>query len=428
MQSTQAAQALETVEEAPRRVLEGRAELIEDTQPLYPAVRKLLYGRRWRDQVRGQLVLLDQLIARDERVEQALELASQRMAGEGWGWDGVFAGTLLQTARAREELRRLVLTKLGPSRSGPTSLTALLRQLRGEVTASKLGKNAREAPPGEALLYEAKPSPVWVGSPALVIVMAVLFKVGWLAIIGMLAAWYLLQVLTRAHTIQLTNHRVFRKALLFEGKAIALGEIKELRASGFYNRDIKMVLAEGGMPELEDLPRRTAEHLLALLEIHRRLALPSSPEALHDHALVEATTGEDGQGKKGTAVLRPGYLAFLPEDSGADALAIAAESDLARPDAPPARDTRIPVPVLLEQLRHLPAARFDEVVQGIARRRGELWTSQSAQLLVQGRRVTCNGWDGRKLQGHVEESQRGIARELLVRWNPLLAQGRPPAP
>jgi hypothetical protein len=161
-------------------------------------------------------------------------------------------------------------------------------------------------------------------------------------------------------------------------------------------------------------------HLLAvLLELRRQAPLLGSARAerLSDVLCCEATLRNGAVRRSGYAVVRPGYVAFLPKDQGTQVLwAITGTK-------PPLHVRAGELPHLIEQLQYLPSeAAFDACVErAVAAAGGVRWSAWDVRY-----KADAPEWKELRfeapepglgsLSGKVGWSQRADAERLLAHW------------
>jgi len=322
-------------ESALRVQLEGRWERIEQAQARYAALTRQLGSRHWRHLLRSEQGLLTAVREQEPGLDEVLEYVERRAQLERWPKDHPGPATLraLRTQRARlESLGRKRLTQWGLQ--GGESFAGVLSGLEAQALVPM------PQPPGEA-------EPVLAQGCS------------WLS----------------ARRFWLTPERLVWFPWWGEPQQLSMNTLQPERIS----------LLPGGVGvRLEGDRRftlaavRWARSLAVLLKLYsrkRRGAGAHVHELLSRRAYLDTLgSGREQDRAWGVCLLRPGYLAFLPERRptlrdrlfhlvGAASSPVVAE--FRRLD------------VLVKQLRQLPEEEFDQHLVEIVRARGGvIWPSR----------------------------------------------------
>ncbi|MCY1081783.1 hypothetical protein [Archangium lansingense] len=403
-----------------RRQLEGRVEVVEASRERYAALESLLSGKRWKRHLRAQLGALEAVLRHEAAFDEAMERIQRRAQADGWPVQSPVLVTIRDVWMLRSRLEALVrkrLDELAPVSGAPSLVEALSRLEKLVFEAISL-----EPIPGEVRLFEGDTAD-FAFALRLYLSLIGTLVLGPLANRwgGGLLAFVLLSLLFAniVHGVLcsgkywLTSKRLVWKPYTGEPVQLSLRSIMEegLQVSFLGVR----VLGERKL-FIQDMAQ---SHLLAvLMELRRQPPLLDSvrTERLADVLCFEATL-QDGTSRRGYAVLRPGYVAFLPRHQGTEVLRaiIGTRSTL--------RVRAGEMPHLIEQLRYLPSeAAFDACVErAVAAAGGERWSAWEARYdaiapVWKEIRLLTPGSSPRMLSGKVGWSQQEEAVRLLADW------------
>jgi hypothetical protein len=190
-------------------------------------------------------------------------------------------------------------------------------------------------------------------------------------------------------------------------------------ASGLgLERRLRHGLGAGPPVAVDPAEAARAEHLTGALELRRRLPglVTGADFARLSPILCFTATFRDPSGgeQAGHAVLRPGFLAFLPEATGPGLLRA-----LTGPESPPVPG-RIEVPWIVEQLLFLPSGGdFDTTLARAARAvGGRHWNlGPDSRIALQGLEIHFSE-GASELRGQVPGPELKVAAKLLFvrRW------------
>jgi hypothetical protein len=166
-------------------------------------------------------------------------------------------------------------------------------------------------------------------------------------------------------------------------------------------------------------PKKQQVDLGAVLEVQRQAPLRGSTaaERLADVVCYEATLSQGSSSQEGFVVLRPGYVAFLPEHRGLEVLRAITGV------APSPGVRSIHLPSVIGQLRHLPSeATFDACMTRAASVEGVVgWSAWAvrydARVPVWTEiRIQTEHQPPLVLSGKVDWSQQAAAERILAEW------------
>jgi hypothetical protein len=405
-----------------RRQLEGGLETVEAARECYAALESLLSGRKWKRRLGEQPEVLQAVLGQERVLEEALERVHRRARTERWPEELPVLATVRQVRALRGRLESLIRKRLGELApvSGAPSLAEDLSRLEGLVPPPvSLAPVA-----GEVLLSEGTAVsdswrwlqfPLWCGTMMLARTVARDITMAWVIggtmglIVSLGSDWL------RRGRFLLTQERLVWKPARGEPVQLSLRSIAE-NGIEFSLRGLRVV----GEREIfiRDRDQRLSS-LALLLDLHRHPPLLGGldPERRVDVVWYPATLDVGTFARKGYAVLRPGYVAFLPMEMGWEVLrAIIGRS--------PSSSMAIGVPTILEQLRYLASgAAFDACVErAVAAVGGELWRAgevlrYAAHTPVR-KRLHFQTIDRpqKTLIGKVARDQRERAEHILAGW------------
>ncbi|QRK10879.1 hypothetical protein JQX13_12875 [Archangium violaceum] len=157
----------------------------------------------------------------------------------------------------------------------------------------------------------------------------------------------------------------------------------------------------------------------AVLELQRQSPLLGSmaAERVADVVCYEATLSQGSTSRKGVAVLRPGYVAFLPQNRGLEVLR-------AITGVAPSRGVEsIHLPSVIGQLRHLPSeVTFDAcMARAVAVEGAVRWSAWKVRYDARvpvwtDIRIQTGDPRPQVLSGKVDWSQQAAAERILADW------------
>ncbi|HEX5746532.1 MAG TPA: hypothetical protein VFZ09_09825 [Archangium sp.] len=409
-----------------RRQLEGRVEVVEASRERYAALESLLSGARWKRRLRAQPGALDAVLRHEAAFHEAMERIQHRARVDGWPVHSPVLAMSRDVWMLRSRLEALVrkrLDELAPVSGAPSLVEELTRLDRLVSEAIPL-----EPIPGEVRLLEGDTADAAFALRLYVSIIGALalgpaaHRLGGeplaFALLSLLVANIVHGVL-RSGRYWLTSKRLVWRPYTGEPVQLSLRSITEdgLRTSFLGVR----VLGERKL-FIQDSAQG---HLLAvLLELRRHPLLDSArTERLADVLCYEVTFKgmalPGGASDRGYAVLRPGYVAFLPGNRGTQALRAITGSR----SSPKVRAGEIPH--VIEQLRYLSSeAEFDACVQrAVAAAGGVRWSAwdsrydASAPVWKEIRLEAQTPGSGQgSLSGKVGWSLQAEAVRLLADW------------
>ncbi|WNG61056.1 hypothetical protein F0U59_44860 [Archangium gephyra] len=409
-----------------RRQLEGRVEVVEASRERYAALESLLSGGRWKRRLRAEPGALAVVLRHEAAFHDAMDRIQRRAQMDGWPVHSPVLVMLRDVWTLRSRLEALVrkrLDELAPV-SGATSLTEDLSRLERLVFEAI----PLEPIPGEVRLLEGDTADaalvlrLYVSIIGALVLGPIAHSWG-----GALVAFALLVLLianivhgvVRSGRYWLTSQRLVWRP--YSGEPVQI-PLRSLLEDGLQTSFLGVrVLGERKL-FIQDVAQG---HLLAVMMELRRHALLDSArtERLADvlcyKATLEGAPLPGGASGKGYAVLRPGYVAFLPENRGTQVLRAITGSR----SAPKVRASEIPH--IIEQLRYLPSeTAFDACVERVVAAAGGVrwsaWESRydaSAPVWKEIRLQTqAPGSSPGSLRGKVDWSQQAEAMRLLTDW------------
>lgn len=401
-----------------RRQLEGRLETVEAARARYASLESLLSGSRWKRHLRGHPEALQAVLRQEPVFEEAQARIQRRAQTDQWPEESPVLATVRETRALRARLEALVHKRLRAlSRvSGAPSLVEALSRLEAVV----LEPMPLELMAGEVRVLEgdsAEPGGMFLLFPTIFLVMVATHFVdglGAAALLLMLIASVVYTV-ARSGRFWLTNERLVWKPLVGEPVQLPLRSIPPdgIRSSAFSVR----VEGERTLHLLQS--KKQQVDLGAVLEVQRQAPLLGSTaaERLADVVCYEATLSQGGSSRKGFAVLRPGYVAFLPENRGLEVLRAITGV------APSRGVTSIHLPSLIGQLRYLPTeAAFDACVARAAAVTGAVrWSAWDVRYDARvpvwtDIRLQTGDSSPLVLRGKVDWSQQATAERILADW------------
>lgn len=357
-----------------RRQLEGGLETVEDSRERYAALESLLSGRKWKRHVREQPEVLRAVLNHEPELEEALARVLRRAETERWPAELPVLATVRRVRALRERVEWLVQKRLGELAPGSSawSLTEALTRLEGLVPPPV----SFELAAGEVLLREGTAaSSDW----------------RWLrAFVGLFVLWLVVMV-TRSRlasgllggTVMLVTHHLFDRwgrgrYRLTSDRLVwqpARGEPVQLPLRSIAEDGIDFSFGSSlrVVGEQEILLRHGEQELTSLalqVDLHHRPPFLGGlgPGRREDVVCYLATLETGSSAIPGYVVLRPGYVAFLPLDKGAEVLRAVTgrHSSLSALHG---------APFIVEQLCYLSSeAVFDACVErAVAAARGQLW-------------------------------------------------------
>ncbi|MET0405594.1 MAG: hypothetical protein ABW123_24460 [Cystobacter sp.] len=407
-----------------RRRLEGRVETVETARARYQALNNLLEDRRWKRRLGKDLGPLDEVARQEPDFEEALSAIQHRAQKEDWPREHPVLDTVREVLRRRDRLDALLDKQLGsrpsPEPPAPSRLERLTR-LRALCVRAPVPSLV----PGEILLAEGHSHPSAlpfsahvVGLFLLVLVSSTLFLglcVGLAVGVGAGMIPLLLRAWRRSARYWLTPERLVWEAFPGELTQLLLRDIPPNGVSVPFTNGIHVA----GPHETLTLGmgRDEQQRMLATLELYRRAPLlgHAASRPLPDVVCFPATL-QPGAVREGCAILRPGYLAFLPEDRLADVFqAVTGEPW-----------THLPLELrhVLETLRHLPSgAEFDASIErAVAQAEGVLWSPKACvrydaqQPVWKQLHFKSIEAPARALSGAVERREGDTAERILSAW------------
>jgi hypothetical protein len=409
-----------------RRQLEGRVEVVEASRERYAALELLLSGARWKRRLRGQPGAIEAVLRHESTFHEAMERIQHRAQVDGWPVQSpvlVMSRDVWMLRSRLETLVRKRLDELAPV-SGAPSLVEELTRLEGLLFQAI----PLEPIAGEVRLLEGDTADV---AFALRLYLSIIGALALGPIAnrwgGELLAFALLALLVanivhgvlRSGKYWLTSKRLVWKPYTGEPVQLSLCSITEDGIRTFLPG--VHVLGERKL-FIQDMAQG---HLLGvLMELRRHPLLDSArTERLADVLCYEVTLKgaalPGGASEKGCAVLRPGYVAFLPRNRGTQVLrAITGTRSSLNVRASE-------IPHLIEQLRYLPSeSEFDACMErAVAAAGGVRWSAWEArydasvpvwkEIRLQ---AQSPGSSQGSLSGKVGWSQQAEAVRLLTDW------------
>lgn len=404
-----------------RRQLEGRVEVVEAARERYAALESLLSGGWWKHRLRRRPEALQAVLRHELAFHEALDRIQRRAQADHWPAHSRVLVTLRDVGALRSRLEALARGRLGElSRvSGAPSLVEDLTRLEGLVFQSI----SLELTAGEVPLLEGDTADVSFALRVYVLVIGAFFlgpishpfgrDVVPFALLMLLVA-NVFQGVVRSGKYGLTSERLVWKPHTGEPVQIPLRSIPE---DGIQPTLLGVRVEGERKLFIQDV---TQGHLLAvLLELRRQAPLlgRASAERLSDVLCYEATLRNGAVRRSGYAVVRPGYVAFLPKDQGTQVLWAITGS------RPPLRVRAGEIPHLIEQLRYLPSeAAFDACVErAVAAARGVRWSAGAVRYKADAPvwkelRFEAPESGLSSLSGKVSWSQQADAVRLLADW------------
>jgi hypothetical protein len=409
-----------------RRQLEGRVEVVEASRERYAALESLLSGGRWKRRLRAQPGAIEAVLRHEAAFHEAMERIQHRAQVDGWPVQSPVLAMSRDVWLLRSRLETLVrkrLDALAPV-SGAPSLVEELTRLQGLVfQAIPLEPIADEVRLLEgdtadvafamrlylSIIAALNLAPIanrWGGEPLAFVLLALLVA-------------NIVHGVLRSGKYWLTSKRLVWKPYTGEPVQLSLRSIPEEGIRTFLPG--VRVLGERKL-FIQDMAQG---HLLAvLMELRRHPLLDSArTERLADVLCYEVTFQgmalPNGVSGKGYAVLRPGYVAFLPGNRGTQMLRAITGSR----SSPSVRAREIPH--VIEQLRYLPSeAEFDACVQrAVTAAGGVRWSAWDCrydasvpvwkEIRLQ---AQAPGSSQGSLSGKVGWSQQADAVRLLEDW------------
>ncbi|SET95885.1 hypothetical protein SAMN05443572_10468 [Myxococcus fulvus] len=406
-----------------RLQLEGRAEVLESAHARTSVLESALRSRAWKRKLRAKPTLVEEWLEQQPRVVEALEHAKRRAEREAWPESLPLMRVLRELDACSKRLAPLVRRRLSRHAfvSGPIALATELRRL-DTLAKQRVSQTLEE---GEVLLFQTQRSgsvpvrqtPLRWSSLALALlgVSALIYFLpvdgrpvgGWLLMALLVVP--MVMMLLRSGWLTLTSERLMWSPVFGEAVSVPLSSIAQggVQVSKLYS------LKVDGMPGVT-VPYLVESNLVAtLLELHTQAplrGLARSGVRLENAVLYPATLREDGQGRSGWAVLRPGGVSFVPNGQGPQALATV----LGRPSAIQAE-----VNWVLDSLRWLPDSELDGVLARVVEATGGVswsaWeTSRRGDVPLWKRLTLSHGH--RVLSGQVEWSSLGATEKVLGFW------------
>ncbi|HYO65433.1 MAG TPA: hypothetical protein VEU33_05070 [Archangium sp.] len=406
-----------------RRQLEGRVEVVESSRERYAALESLLSGTRWKRRLRARPGALEAVLRHEAAFHEAMERIQHRAQVDGWPVQSpvlVMSRDVWMLRSRLEALVRKRLDELAPVSGAPSLVEELPRLERLVFEAIPLEPIA-----GEVRLLEGDTADATFVFQLYASIFASFLvgpvaggTVGAMVLVVLLVA-NIVHAVLRSGKYWLTSKRLVWKPFTGDPVQLSLRSITEegLRISLFGVR----VLGERKV-FIQDVAQG---HLLAvLMELRRHPLLDSARSERLADVLCYAVTLQgmalpSGMSEKGYAVLRPGYVAFLPGNRGTQVL----RAITGTPSSPNVRAREIPY--LLEQLRYLPSeAELDACVErAVAAAGGVRWSAWEARY-----DASVPVWKEIRLQrqepgsglcslsGKVDWSQQAEAMRLLMDW------------
>lgn len=405
-----------------RRRLEGRLETVEAARVHYRALQGRLEERQWRRRLGQQPGLLDEVAARETDVEAALAAIQQLAQREDWPRAHPVLATVREVLRRRDRLDALLDQRL-ESRPSPETPAPSRGERLSRLRALCVRNPVPDLVPGEILLTQDPAPPFRVPFSAQLVGLG-LFVLSSLSL-GIFAGLVVGVVMCllpafryrqpRSTRYWLTPERLVWESAPGERTQVLLRDIPPHGVSAPFPD----TLLVSGPHEtfVLGLGRDTQRSVLTALELHRRAPLfgHATPQPLPDVVCFPATF-QAGRLRAGCAILRPGFLAFLPEDRLGDVFQ-------AVTGAP---RTGLPLDLrhVVEALRHLPTgAGFDACLErAVAQADGVLWSPNACvrydtQLPVW-KRLHFKNFDvpAKSLSGAVDRRAQDAVERILAAW------------
>jgi hypothetical protein len=360
-----------------RRQLEGRLEVLEAASGHHARLHRVLAWWGWERRLRREPGLVRSVLASEAGYAEALERVLRRVDSEGW-----------------------------PESAPGLALIRDVRARRAEL---------------EALVHERLAAQVWTpGAPSLVedLERLELLALGFVSLeprpthepgVGMAVGQGLIYL---GEAVGLVSGAVGLLVTVGAGLSLML-------ASGLgLERHLRRRLGAGQTVEVNPVEVTRAEHLTGALELRRRLPglITRADQARLSPVICFTATFREPSGAEqtGHAVLRPGFLAFLPEATGPGILRA-----LAGPESP-AVPGRVEVPWIVEQLLYLPSGGdFDTTLARAAKAVGGAhWSlGTDSRLALRGMELHFSE-GGSELRGQVTGPALKVAAKLVFvrRW------------
>jgi hypothetical protein len=402
-----------------RRQLEGRFETVEAARARYAALESLLSGPAWKRQLRGHPEALQAVLRQEPAFEEAQARIQRRAQTDQWPEDLPVLATVRETRALRARLEALVHKRLRSlSRvSGTPPLVEALPRLEALV----LKPMPLEPMPGEVRVLEGDSADaramltVFPVSLLGVLASAVFMKDAGVFVFLPLLLASVIYTVARSGKFWLTNERLVWKPLVGEPVQVPLRSIAPdgIRSSEFSVR----VVGERTLNLLQS--KKQQIDLGAVLEVQRHPPLLGSTavERLADVVCYEATLSQGSSSWKGVVVLRPGYVAFLPESRDQEVLRAITGV------APSPGVRSIHLPSVIGQLRHLPSeATFDACMARAAAVVGAVrWSAWEVKYDARvpvwtDIRIQTDHQRPLVLSGKVDWSQQATAESILAGW------------
>ncbi|MFL5357286.1 hypothetical protein [Archangium sp.] len=401
-----------------RRQLEGRLETVEAARARYASLESLLSGSGWKRHLREHPEALQAVLRQEPAFEEAQARIQRRTQTDQWPEDLPVLATVRETRALRARLEALVHKRLRSL--SRVSSTASLVEALARLERIVLEPMPLEPMAGEVRVLEgdsAETRAPFILFPAILLGLMATHFVGGLGafVMMLLLIASVFFTVARSGRFWLTNERFVWKPLVGEPVQIPLRSIPAdgIRSTPFSVR----VVGDRTLHLLH--PKNQQVDLGAVLEVQRQPPLLGSTaaERLADVACYEATLSQGNSSRKGFAVLRPGYVAFLPANRDLEVLRAVTGV------APSPGVTSIHIPSLIGQLRYLPSeATFDACMERAASVVGAVrWNAwevhYDARVPVWTEiRIQTDYQRPLVLSGKVDWSQQAAAERILADW------------
>lgn len=395
-------------------------ELIEAAASRYATLEKRLKSIAWKHQLRARPELTQEVLAQEEPLEEAIARARRRAELEGWPETLPALEPLRELLRRRARVEGLIRKRL-EGLTGPTEAPSLKRDL------AHLERLVRQVPsitlgPGETRLMEMQKDQS-IPKPVAALILLVVPLVHLLALtagptllLGLLGVFLTLLAafILRSGQFWLTSERLIWKPLLGEPLSVPLRSIRE---KGVHvDRLLRTVRVEGERT-LNVRHAEPMEKLATLVELHRQPPLLGASRGglrLPDVSFYPATLrqGPQRSARQGWAVVRPRGVWFLP--LGAEAKLLWSVTG-----KPPPPGVNAEMPWVLDELRWLTEAEFDEHLARAAELTGGVhwnaWESRHKGDVPVWKEILITH-DGDSLIGKVDWTQQAAAERVFGTW------------